>query len=286
MEIRMIKIARPWLVVVVFVALAFAAAPYASSAAGTAASESIQKAATGSHRSEANIARNRYRHPVETLEFFGLEEDMTVLEILPGSLWYSEVIGPVVRERGQFKAASYDPDAPDQPEYRAKQVATMQQRFAAEKNVFGDAEILVLAPPDRIELGEPGSVDMVLTFRNLHGFVRAGVTEQVLRSFYDVLKPGGVLGVVQHRAGEATTKDPDAFVGYLPQDRVVQLVESAGFELEAQSEINANPKDTADYPKGVWTLPPSYTLGDVDRARYEAIGESDRMTLRFRKPAR
>jgi predicted methyltransferase len=267
-------------------ALACASNP-AESDVETAASvrQAIDAAAIGVHRRPENVARNVYRHPVETLTFFGLDEDMTVLEALPGGLWYGEIIAPVVRERGQYIAASYDASLPDQPEYRARLQAMMEKRFAEEKQIFGDARIVKLAPPDSLDLGEPGSVDMVLTFRNTHGWVREGTAEEVFAAFYDVLRPGGVLGVVQHRAGPKSNPDPEAFIGYLAEDRVIALAEGAGFELEARSEINANPRDTADHPRGVWTLPPSLALGDEDREKYLAIGESDRMTLRFRKPS-
>lgn len=236
----------------------------------------------GPQRSPAHIARNTARHPLATLEFFGLERDMTVLEALPGGLWYGEIIAPYVREEGQYIAASYDVTLPGRPDYQARLHEAMVARFAAEPETFGDAQIATLSPPQSVDLGPPGSVDMVLTFRNTHGWVRDGVEDEVLAAFYEVLKPGGVLGIVQHRAGPRS--DPEAFIGYLPEDRVIAAAEAAGFELEARSEINANPRDTADHPKGVWTLPPSLRLGEEDRERYEAIGESDRMTLRFRKP--
>jgi predicted methyltransferase len=268
--------------ILIFLSLATACT---TPAVDSGASQAIADAAVASHRSPENIARNASRNPVETLVFFGLEEDMTVLEALPGGLWYGEIIAPVVRERGAYIAASYDASLPDQPEYRARQTAAIQERFAAEVDVFGGARIAKLSAPESVDLGEPGSVDMVLTFRNMHGWVRGGAADQVLAAFYEVLKPGGTLGIVQHRAGPETNPDPEAFIGYLDENRVIEMVEAAGFELEARSEINANPKDTADYPKGVWTLPPTLMLGDEDRDRYVAIGESDRMTLRFRKPA-
>jgi len=266
---------------IVSAALAACATPDA----GPTMAERLAEASTGAHRSEKNVARNAYRHPVETLTFFGIEEDMKVIEILPGGMWYSEVIAPVLRERGRYIAAGIDASREGAPDYQVKGQKRMEQRFEAEAEVFGDVEIVVLSPSDASALGDPGSVDMVLTFRNMHGWIRAGVAEQAVAAFYEVLKPGGVLGVVQHRAGPKSNPDPKAFIGYLPEERVIELVQGAGFELEARSEINANPKDTADYPKGVWTLPPSLMLGDEDSEKYLAIGESDRMTLRFRKPS-
>ena len=207
---------------------------------------------------------------------------MTVLEVLPGgALWYTEVIAPFVAERGQYVAASYDLDRPDLPDYVVRNHEALLERFEKDADVLGDAEIVTLHPP-KIDLGADASVDMVLTFRSTHGLIRNDAAEEAYQAFFDVLKPGGVLGVVQHRAGEAT--DRSKFSGYVPEDEVISLAEQAGFVLEAKSEINANPKDTADYAGGVWTLPPTLRLGDEDRAKYLAIGESDRMTLRFRKP--
>ena len=254
-----------------------------SADAGTdAATEAaIAKAAIGSHRSAENIARNAYRHPVETLSFFGLRQDMTVIEILPGGLWYTEILAPVVAEQGQYIAAGYDIDLPDQPAYRKRGHDQMVKRFKNEAAVFGNAKMAKITAPTSIDLGEDGSADMVLTFRSNHGWIRDGGAEAAYAAFFDVLKPGGVLGVVQHRAGEAT--DTAKFNGYVPTEKVVALAVAAGFELEASSEVNANSKDMANYEGGVWTLPPSLRNGDEGAAEYLAIGESDRMTLRFRK---
>lgn len=243
----------------------------------------IAAASVGSHRSAANIARNPYRHPVETLSFFGLRSDMTVIEALPGGgLWYTEILAPVVREKGQYIAADYDVSLPNQPDYRLQGHQQLVDRIANEPDVFGGAKIAKLTAPVSIDLGKPDSADMVVTFRSIHGWIRDGSIDSVYAAFFAVLKPGGVLGVVQHRAGELT--DTSQFNGYVAQDRVIELAAAAGFIFEASSEINANPKDTANYPGGVWTLPPSLRLGEEDAEIYLAIGESDRMTLRFRKP--
>lgn len=242
----------------------------------------IAAASVGAHRSEANIARNAYRHPVETLSFFGLRRDMTVIEALPGGLWYSEILAPVLRDEGQFIAAGYDVDLPDQPDYRMRGHNYLLSRIEDEPLIFGATKIAKLTAPISIDLGEPGSADMVLTFRSNHGWIRDEAIDSVYAAFFEVLKPGGVLGVVQHRAGEAT--DTSTFNGYVEQDEVIALATKAGFVLEATSEINANPKDMANYEGGVWTLPPTLRKGEEDRDEYLAIGESDRMTLRFRKP--
>ncbi|MFA7553735.1 MAG: methyltransferase [Spongiibacteraceae bacterium] len=239
----------------------------------------LQQAATGEHRSPENIARNQYRHPVKTLEFFGLKAEMTVIEINPGGMWYTEVLAPVLSERGQYIAAGYDMMRDDLPGYQIQQNKMLQQRFATE-SVFGKAKIIGFSPATKAPLGEPASADMVLTFRNTHGWVRDGVAGNAYKAFFDVLKPGGVLGVVQHR-GPAVNS---GFTGYLTEQQVVDIAQAAGFELDARSEINANPKDTKDYSANVWALPPVLRMGEVDREKHLAIGESDRMTLRFRKP--
>jgi len=242
----------------------------------------IAAASIGSHRSAKNIARNAYRHPVETLTFFGLRSDMTVIEALPGGLWYTEIIAPVVAEDGQYIAAGYDVELPDQPEYRMRGHNAMLERFEKEADVFGPAKTAKLTSPASIDLGPAESADMVLTFRSNHGWIRDGGADAAYAAFFDVLRSGGVLGVVQHRAGAET--DTSTFNGYVPEEKVIALATAAGFKLEASSEINANPKDRANYEGGVWTLPPTLRHGDENRAEYLAIGESDRMTLRFRKP--
>lgn len=243
----------------------------------------ITAAINGKHRSEKNIARNSHRHPMETLAFFGVEENMTVIEISPGGLWYGEILAPVLKDHGQYVAAAYDSAVPDQPAYRYKQVAAMEARFTAEPEYFEGVQVVGFSPPSSMTLGSANSADRVLTFRNSHGWARAGIADKVYQAFYDVLKPGGVLGVVQHR-GEHAELPGGVFSGYLTERAVIGFAKNAGFELEARSEINANPNDTADHAAGVWSLPPVLRLKDVDKEKYLAIGESDRMTLRFRKP--
>lgn len=265
----------------VLLAAALATLACAGTAKQAETSSAVATAMVGSHRSAENIARNPARHPVATLAFFGLEEDMTVLEANPGGLWYTEILAPVLRDEGRYIAATYDVSLPGAVEYQTLSYENMRKRFANEADVFGTPTIAKLSPPDSIDLGPDGSADMVLTFRNTHGWLRDGSAEAVYGAFFDVLKPGGVLGVVQHRAGPKT---PEGFSGYVSQDQLIEIATAAGFVLEARSEINANPRDTADHPGGVWSLPPSFRLGDQDREKYAAIGESDRMTLRFRKP--
>jgi predicted methyltransferase len=234
----------------------------------------------GSWRSATNKARDVYRHPKATLQFFGLQPDQTVIEITPGAGWYSEVLAPLLRDNGHYIAAVTDNNA------EAKQdVAALRAKFAADPTEYAKAGIATFNPQAPV-FGPAGSADMVLTFRNVHNWAMAGTAQAMFKAFYAVLKPGGVLGVVDHRAAPGATLDSVKSSGYLPTDYIIKLATDAGFKLDGQSEVNANPKDTKDYPKGVWTLPPTLTLGDQDRAKYLAIGESDRMTLRFVKAAK
>jgi predicted methyltransferase len=232
----------------------------------------------GSWRSATNKARDAYRHPKATLQFFGLQPDQTVIEITPGGGWYSEILAPLLRDNGHYIAAIAASD-----DSEAKQdVVALHGKFAADPTEYGKASIITFNPKAPV-FGPAGSADMVLTFRNVHNWTMAGTAPAMFKAFYAVLKPGGTLGVVDHRAAQGASLDSVKASGYLPTDYVIKLATDAGFKLDAQSEINANPKDTKDYPKGVWTLPPTLTLGDQDRAKYLAIGESDRMTLRFVK---
>jgi predicted methyltransferase len=232
----------------------------------------------GSWRSEHNKARDIYRHPKATLQFFGLQPDKTVIEITPGGGWYTEILAPLLRDNGHYIAAvsggNGGEDKQDADALRAK--------FKADPAEYGKAAVVIYNPKAPV-FGPPGSADMVLTFRNVHNWTMAGNAEAMFKAFYAVLKTGGTLGVVDHRAAPGTTLESSKGSGYLPTDYVIKLATDAGFKLDGQSEINANPKDTKNYPKGVWTLPPTLTLGDKDRDKYLAIGESDRMTLRFVK---
>ena len=253
----------------------------------------VERAMLGDHRAAANVERNRYRHPVGTLTFLGLQDGMTVLEIWPGGGWYTEVLAPVVRHHGQFIVAGYDVDVPDQPEYRYRLQKALLDKFAALPEIYDQVAVVPYSPPASASLGEPESVDLVLTFRNAHGWYSGGIAESIFAEFARVLKPGGTLGVVQHRAADDADPAKSAEMGYLPERTVIDLARKAGLYLEARSEVNANPADTKDYEHGVWSLPPGFAICDeleaedetaACRDRFRAIGESDRMTLRFRKP--
>jgi predicted methyltransferase len=253
----------------------------------------IERAMFGDHRSEENIDRNRYRHPVGTLTFLGLEDGMTVMEIWPGAGWYTEVIAPVVRHHGQFIVATYDVDVPDQPQYRYGLQETLLKKFAARPDLYDQVAVAPFSPPESASLGDADSIDLLVTFRNTHGWVGGGDADKIFAEFARVLKPGGILGVVQHRADPGTDPAKTSEMGYVSEEVVVELARRAGLYLEARSEVNANPADSKDYEAGVWSLPPGLSLcRDIEsedemaacREKYRAIGESDRMTLRFRKP--
>jgi predicted methyltransferase len=246
--------------------------------------ERLHDATLGDQRSDENMARDMYRHPWDTLEFLGMQPTMTVIEIWPGSGWYTEILAPALRGTGKLVVASFGEDS--SPAYRPRLHKELLEKFASRPDIYDQVAVLDFDPPARSSLGPDNSADLVLTFRNTHSFINAGIEKDVFASIFKVLKPGGILGLVQHRA--AAGADPAVSVknGYVPEAHVIELAKAAGFELEASSEINSNPLDTKDYESGVWTLPPSLTLGEKDREQYLAIGESDRMTLRFRKPAR
>lgn len=227
--------------------------------------------------------RDRYRNPYETLVFFGIRPDMTVVEISPGGGWYTEILGPYLAEEGQLVAAHFNLDREDPPSYFAPAREAYEKRVQAER--FGDVEILSFDPPELSSLGDPESADMVITFRNVHGYKRAGTLDDVFAAAHEVLKSGGVFGVVGHRLPEDREQDPEGRSGYIKESVIIEHAENAGFRLEDRSEINANPNDTADHPNGVWTLPPGLRVPEgEDEEKYRGIGESDRFTLKFVKP--
>ncbi|MFK8015072.1 MAG: class I SAM-dependent methyltransferase [Gammaproteobacteria bacterium] len=241
----------------------------------------LQTIADGDHRSDKNRARNASRNPAETLSFFGIQPNMTVVEIAPGGGWYTEILAPYLKQDGVYYAGHYDPN--HEREYFRTSVGRYSDKLAANPKLYGAVKLTVFSPPDTMDAAPDGSADMVVTFRNTHGWMRNGSQDAVFSAMHRYLKPGGILGVVQHRGDASKPQDPKAASGYVRQDEMIKMAEKAGFKLVATSEINANPKDTADHPKGVWNLPPGYRDGDENRARYAAIGESDRMTLKFVK---
>jgi predicted methyltransferase len=259
-------------------------APLPASDAATLAA--LDRILAGAHRSDADRARDPYRHPRETLEFFGIRQDMTVMEIWPGAGgWYTELLAPLLKDHGRYIAAGWDPKFDNK--FVQDGIRAFHSKLDGNPELYGRVEVTALQFPGALNPVPPNSVDLILTFRNLHNWlVRDEEAPAMLKAMYTALKPGGVLGLVDHRADPNAPVDAHAKLGYVSEQLAIALAKSAGFELVASSEINANPKDTRDYEQGVWTLPPTWRLGDKDRERYAAIGESDRFTLKFRKPLR
>lgn len=235
----------------------------------------LKSAVASDARPAEQKARDVYRHPVQTLEFFGISPDMTVVEIWPGLTGYTDILAAYLHDHGQYIAAmSTSP----------KGLAAYQAKLDAAPEQLGKVTISTFAPPSKIDIAPAGTADAVLTFRNVHNWISGGYDQQAFNAFFAALKPGGTLGVVEHRAKPGSTFDEMKKSGYVNEDYVISLAKNAGFELVARSTVNNNPKDTKDYPEGVWTLPPTLRLKDEDREKYLAIGESDRMSLKFVKP--
>lgn len=233
------------------------------------------------HRRPASPERDKDRHPVETFDFYGIKPNMTVIEFAPGEGWFTEILAPVLAKKGKLYATNLDPKGPpgDRMTFYGERFQLFLDRAP---EVYGKVETIVIKPAAP-SLGVEGKADMVLMMRAMHGVVNAGSLDKWLAEMHKALKPGGILAIEQHRAKPGAIPEESAKKGYLPEKWVIEKVEAAGFKLAGKSELNANPKDTKDYPDGVWTLPPTLRLGDKDREKYLAIGESDRMTLRFVK---
>lgn len=246
-------------------------------------SELITQNSNADHRSAKHITRNQYRHPKETLAFFGLTSNMTAVEIWPGGGWYSEILAPVLKDDGQYYAAGFSLVAERTPNWRKNYQKKFETKLSQNPEIYSKTIVTDLAIPERPEIAPEGSADLVLTFRNVHNWMKGEYAQNVFDSMYKALKPGGTLGVVEHRAKPGTTLQDMISSGYVTEAHVIKMAEKSGFKFDAKSEINANIKDTKNHPKGVWTLPPSLRLGEKDKEKYLAIGESDRMTLKFVK---
>jgi len=254
--------------------------------AQVAITPAVQKAVQDSRRDPANVKRDAHRHPAQTLSFFGVAPGQTVIEVTPGSGWYSEILAPLLHDKGQYVAAVVDPMAVAEGrgrDYQQRSRDGLDKKFAGNAAVFGKSRVVAYDPKAPV-FGPASSADVVLTFRNVHNWRSSGQAEGMFKGFFSVLKPGGVLGVVEHRAKADVPADDKT--GYVGQQQVIAMAKAAGFELAGSSEINTNPRDTKDYPNGVWTLPPTNQHDAADEAKYQAIGESDRMTLRFVKPGK
>jgi len=242
----------------------------------------LQQTINAEHRSEQHKSRDQYRHPQQTLNFFEVKPTMSVVEIWPGGTgWYTEILAPLLKDNGTFYAAHYS--ANSSVPYFTKNLKKFTDKINAQPEIYGNTIISTLQPPTLLEIAPKNSVDRVLTFRNVHNWMKSNQADTIFKAMFDALKVGGILGIVEHRAIAGSEQDPKALSGYVTEQHVITLAEKAGFKLLAKSEINANPKDTTLHPKGVWSLPPSLRLKDQDRENYLAIGESDRMTLKFVK---
>lgn len=245
--------------------------------------QQLDEVLAGKHRSNANRARDQYRNPVDTLLFFGLRANSTVVEISPAAGWYTEVIAPVLNDKGRYIAAVPKVDA-NTPEAMRQRDAAFREKLASDRTLYGNAQIVAFdaAAPS---FAPAGSADLVVTFRNVHNWAKAGNADAMFKGFFAALKKGGVLGVVEHRAKPGTEFKRQIDSGYMTEDYVIEAAQRAGFRFEAAAEFNSNRLDTKDHPGGVWNLPPTLRgVSDADRAKYLEIGESDRMTLRFVKP--
>lgn len=260
-------------------ALFFAAVLWAGAPAYSA-DPLLQQSIASPERSSKFAERDHERHPAGTLEFFGLRPDMTIVEIFPGGGYWTEILAPYLRENGKLYVAG---PVAGSSKYADKSLAYLDEKLKAKPALY-DRVIVTSLGEKSGEIAPAGSADMVVTFRNLHNWMEGGYADAAFAAFYKALKPGGILGIEEHRARTDKPQDPAAKSGYVREDYTIALAKKAGFDFVASSEINANPKDTADWPKGVWTLPPTLALGDVDRAKYEAIGEADNFVLKFRKP--
>lgn len=240
------------------------------------ADSAIEKAIADPQRSAANRARDPYRHPTETLAFFDIRSGQTVIEYYPGGGWYTEILAPALKGNGRYVAM---------PPATERGLAGVKAMLEKNKDWFGPVEVVPFSPTEASTF-PAGTADRVLTFRNVHNLIMAGdaVSAKAFADFYRALKPGGILGVVDHRLPEDMDSAREKSSGYIKRSTIIRLATAAGFKLAGESPVNANPKDGHDWPEGVWMLPPTYRLGDVDRAKYAAIGESDRLTLKFIKP--
>ncbi|MGF6772734.1 putative methyltransferase [Paraburkholderia sp. GAS199] len=266
--------------------LAACATPPVSAPSANVDPAALDAAISGPQRTDKARARDVYRHPRETLSFFEVTPSSSVLEIAPGGGWYTDILGPYLRDHGKLFEAQYDsPNASLAAEDQSGRTA-FAQRLAASPAVYGNVTVGTLHDGKFDGFPANGSVDRVLTFRNIHNWIKDGQIDANLRAFYAALKPGGILGVEEHRAAPGTSLQQTIDTGYVTEAYVIDHARAAGFELAGESEVNANPRDTKNYPHGVWSLPPTYEGGDAGRATYAAIGESDRMTLRFVKPSR
>lgn len=243
--------------------------------------KTLEEAVDSSLRSDENVERDKYQHPLETLSFFGVTPTMTVIEISPGAGYYTEILAPYLATQGRYVMAV--PRLPSRPSpVLIANEKKLQDILLRHKDTQARASLIPFEPLDKKNNIKKSYADLVVTFNSVHNWVATGSADGAFKFFYDVLKPRGILGVVEHRIAEGKKRVPKS--GYMTEKEVIQLASKAGLKFIGKSEINANPKDTADYAEGVWVLPPTYRLGNKDKSKYEKIGESDKMTLKFIRP--
>ena len=250
-----------------------------ATAAAAAPDPALVSAVASPARSASAVARDKARHPVEELTFFGLDPKMSVVELWPGGGYWTDILGPYLKDGGHYTIALPAPGNAEE----GPSVVRLRARIAGEKDRLGVIHESTLGA-GHFEIAPPGSADLIVTFRNFHNWMSDGYAEQALAACFTALKPGGILGIEEHRGSNDVLQDPKAKSGYVRQDYTIALAKKAGFVLVGSSEINANPRDTKDWPDGVWTLPPTLAQGDKDRAKYIAIGEADNFVLKFQKP--
>jgi predicted methyltransferase len=260
-------------------AAALLAAALSANVSAAPPDAALAQAVASPARSATAVARDKARHPVEELTFFGLGPKMTVVELWPGGGYWTDILGPYLKASGHYTIAL--PAGGNAEDDTSS--SRLRARIAAEKDRLGTIHETILSA-GHFDIAPPGSVDLILTFRNLHNWMDDGYAEQALAACFKALKPGGILGIEEHRGRNDVPQDPKGKNGYVRQDYAIALAKKAGFELVGSSEINANPRDTKDWVDGVWTLPPTLSQGDKDRAKYVAIGEADNFVLKFRKP--
>ena len=253
----------------------------------SASDAAIDAAMSGHHRSERNRARDQYRRPKETLAFFGFRSDMTVVELSPGGGWYTEVLAPALRDGGTLYAAHY---GMNDGNFQRRSLGGFLRKLGEAPEAYDQVVVTTVSEPGGEPMAPLNSADLAVTFRNVHNWIDpdSGIEAGAIATFaemYRVVKPGGILGVVEHRWPNAATEDPAAGNGYVSEERVIRMASAAGFEFVARSDHNSNAKDTHDHPNGVWTLPPELDVDEADKEKYAQVGESDRMVLKFRKPA-